>query len=61
MDCFSNSPIKYWPYGWEWLKKYRVWDWNVYTEMVNGNFASYVVELVSQAIEEIERKKLPMP
>ncbi len=61
MDCLSNPPTDYWPYGWESLKRYRVWDWNVYTEMVNGNFANYVVELVSKAIEEIERKELPMP
>lgn len=61
MDCFSNPSTEHWPYGWEYLKKYRVWDWNAYTEMVNGNFANYLVELVSKALEEIERKKLPMP
>ena len=61
LDCLSNQPSDEWPYGWEYLKKYQAWDWNVYTEMVNGNFANYVVELASKVLEEIERKKLPMP
>lgn len=61
LDCFSNAPTNYWPYGWEYLNKYRNWDWNTYAEMVNGNFSKYVKELVLLAIEEIEKKSIHMP
>ena len=61
MDCLSQNVDKDWPYGWEPLHKYLYWDWNTFAEMVNGNFTKDIEELVLKALEEIEKKGLPMP
>lgn len=61
IDCLRNEPIELWPYGWEYLEMYRNWDWNVFEEMINGNFAKYIRDLVILALDEIEKRQLPMP
>lgn len=61
LDCLSKKPNKSWPYGWEYLNMYRHWDWNTYTEMIRGNVAQYIKDLVLLALNEIEKKAFEMP
>ena len=35
MECMSERPTDYWPYGWEYLKPYENWDMSTITAMVN--------------------------
>ena len=61
LDCLENSPDKVFPYGTGNLGQYTNWDMNTYTEMVKGNYVDYITSLVSAALDEIDRKGLPMP
>ena len=61
MDCFYSQPNKWWPYGYEYLNEYRNWDANTISEMIKGDFVEYIIGLVKTALEEIDRKGLPMP
>ena len=61
LDCLDNSPDKVFPYGTGNLGQYTNWDMNTYTEMVKGNYVEYITSLVETALEEIDRKGLPMP
>ena len=60
LDCLNQTPTEWWPYGWEYLNKYRNWDMNTMTDMVNGKYMNYIEKLVLEAINEIETKQLPM-
>ena len=61
MDCFYSQPSNGWPYGCEYLNEYRNWDAYTISEMIKGNFVEYIISLVKTALEEIDRKGLPMP
>ena len=61
LDCINGPLIEYWPYGYKYLSQYRNWDMNTISDMVNGNYVKYITDLVDKALEEIERKNLPMP
>ena len=61
LDCISGPITDYWPYGYSYLSQYRNWDMNTISEMVNGNYAKYITGLVDKALEEIDKKNLPMP
>jgi hypothetical protein len=61
LDCISGPITDYWPYGYKYLSQYRNWDMNTLSEMVNGNYVKYITDLVNKALEEIDRKNLPMP
>lgn len=61
LDCIYGSSTDLWPYGWEYLNKYRDWDMNTIAEMINGHYLDYITKLVLTAVEEIEKKGLPMP
>lgn len=63
LDCLHDHPTKTFPYGSEWLNG-EYWDWrnpNTILKMVNGDYLKYITRLVTTALEEIDRKKLPMP
>ena len=61
LNCFHSKPNEYWPYGWEYLSRYRDWDMNTIAEMINGNYVAYITNLVLTAMEEVDRKNFPMP
>ena len=61
LDCLENSPDKVFPYGTGNLGQYTNWDMNTFTEMVKGNYVEYITSLVGTALDEIDRKGLPMP
>lgn len=61
LDCFHSKPNEYWPYGWEYLNKYRDWNMDTITEMINGHYVDYITKLVLTALEELDRKGVPMP
>lgn len=61
LDCFHSKPNEYWPYGWEYLNRYRDWDMNTIAEMINGHYVDYIIKLVLTAMEEIDKKGLSMP
>lgn len=61
LDCFHCKPNEYWPYGWEYLSKYRDWDMNTIAEMINGHYMDYITKLVLTVVGEIDKKGLPMP
>ena len=44
MECMSERPTDYWPYGWEYLKPYENWDMSTITAMVNGKYADMIAE-----------------
>lgn len=61
LNCFHSKPTEYWPYGWEFLSRYKDWDMYTIAEMINGHYLDYITKLVLTAVEEIEKNGLPMP
>ena len=61
IDCFNINPQDDWPYGKEKLSKYQVWDMQTLAEMINGHYVDYITKLVLITVEEIDKKRLPMP
>ncbi|MBP5505835.1 MAG: PD-(D/E)XK nuclease family protein [Bacteroidales bacterium] len=61
LDSLNNQPTNGWPYGWEYLPLYRNWDMNTLSAMVKGDYAQTIIKKVSQILEEIVTRKLPMP
>lgn len=59
--CIRGVTNEQWPYGREYLDKYRDWDLNTIAEMINGHYVDYIIKLVLTAVEEIDKKGLPMP
>lgn len=51
----------YWPYGYAYLEKYGNWDdMNTVAAMIKGDFANYIIEIVHQALKDIDEKNVPM-
>lgn len=61
MECMSERPTDYWPYGWEYLKPYENWDMSTITAMVNGKYADMIKRNVETILEEIYRTELRLP
>ncbi len=61
MECMSERPTDYWPYGWEYLKPYENWDMKTITAMVNGKYADMIKRNVETILEEIYRTELRLP
>lgn len=61
MECMSERPTDYWPYGWEYLKPYENWDMSTITAMVNGKYADMIKRNVETILEEISRTELRLP
>ena len=52
----------HWPYGYAYLEKYGNWDdMNTIAAMIKGNFAKYIIEIVRNAIKNIDEKQLSIP
>ena len=51
-----------WPCGYAYLEKYGNWDdMNTISSMINGDFAKYIIHLVSLALKNIDEKHLQIP
>lgn len=62
IDCPYDSLDDTWPYGKEYLTKYSNWgDTETILAMVNGDYVKYITDLVSKALDEIDKNNLPMP
>lgn len=61
MECMSERPTDYWPYGWEYLKPYENWDMKTIAAMVNGKYADMIKRNVETILEEISRTELRLP
>ena len=65
----DNSPYyiggkssAHWPYGYAYLEKYGNWDdMNTVAAMIKGDFAKYIIEIVRNAIKNIDEKQLSIP
>ena len=66
--CLKEHPDKDWPYGWEYLGKYK--DWYLQNDSIpdmiddnkgNNKFVEYVKGKVKEILEEIDNKKTEMP
>lgn len=52
----------HWPYGYAYLEKYGNWDdMNTAAAMISGDFANYIIEIVKQALSDINEKQLQIP
>ena len=52
----------YWPYGYACLEMYGNWDdMNTAAAMISGDFANYIIEIVKQALSDINEKQLQIP
>ena len=52
----------HWPYGYAYLEKYGNWDdMNTVAAMIKGDFAKYIIEIVRNAIKNIDEKQLSIP
>ena len=52
----------HWPYGYAYLEKYGNWDdMNTIAAMIKGDFAKYIIEIVRNAIKNIDEKQLSIP
>lgn len=50
-----------WPYGSANLDRYGNWDdMNTVAAMIKGDFANYIIEIVRQALKDIEDRNVPM-
>jgi len=53
---------KHWPYGYAYLENYGNWDdMNTIAAMIKGDFAKYIIEIVRNAIKNIDEKQLRVP
>lgn len=60
-NFFGRKTNDYFPYGWEYLDKYRDWTDDVMVDMINGKVAEYIKEKVLSVLEKIKKQRLPMP
>lgn len=58
LDCFNSKGNKWWPYGYSYLPKYASWWANITINMVNGDFADYIVKEVHSILEELKYKDI---
>lgn len=63
LSCLSEKPTDWWPYGNQWLTPFVYWDagYGTIPAMIDGRFAKFIIEKVTQIIEEIDRKGIKMP
>ena len=61
MECMSERPTDYWPYGWEYLKPYENWDMRTISSKVYGKYADMIKRNVETILEEISRTELRLP
>jgi len=58
----GGKPSLVWPCGYAYLEKYGNWDdMNTISSMINGDFAKYIVDLVSKALKNIDENHLQIP
>lgn len=60
LESLSGKADITWPYGFEYLEKYRYWDVYTTINMINGKFVKSIRETVLKVVKEIEEKGLPM-
>ncbi len=61
LDCFDIQPNDYWPYGHSWLDQFRDWTSAENLSKMKEDGGEYFKKLVRSALEEIDRKGIPMP
>ena len=63
LSCFSgpdSANNEWWPYGSEWLPCKDWHSTSSYLPMQTGEVANWIINKVTQIIEEIESRDLPM-
>lgn len=58
LNAFNNKGNRYWPFGYAYLPKYSSWWTNVTIDMINGNFAEFIENLVSEVLEELDERHI---
>lgn len=61
LDCMTDEPTDAWPYGSTYLSKYKDWNGDTVLDMINGKFATFVIERIKVILDEIERRELLIP
>lgn len=57
-NILSNKGNGAWPLGWAYLPKYSSWWSKVTVDMINGNFANYIQELVGKILAELDDRQI---
>ena len=58
LNAFNKKGNRYWPFGYAYLPKYSSWWPNVTIDMINGNFAEFIENLVSEVLEELDERHI---
>ena len=58
LNAFNNKGNRYWPFGYAYLPKYSSWWTSVTIDMINGNFAKFIENLVSEVLEELDERHI---
>ncbi|MCR4800533.1 MAG: PD-(D/E)XK nuclease family protein [Bacteroidales bacterium] len=59
LDCLSDDPDEDFPYGF--VKLYdKMSPQEIYVDMVQKDFSKKIIELVSNVLDEIKKKKIPL-
>lgn len=58
LECMTQDPTDYWPYGWARLDRYQDWNRTVMPDMANGKFANYIKEVLNTILHELKEKKI---
>lgn len=58
LNTLSPEANESWPLGWAYLSKYSSWSLNETIDMINGNFANYIQELVGKILAELDDRHI---
>ena len=58
LECMTQDPTDYWPYGWARLDRYQDWNRTVMPDMANGKFTNYIKEVLNTILHELKEKKI---